>query len=74
MLATVDELKPRKLRIKDATAYCGISRAVFYILAPQHPGLLSKQGGSTYVDLPILDRILDAQPDAKIKPLHRVRK
>jgi hypothetical protein len=63
--------KPRKLRFKDATRYSGISRSVFYELAPQYPGLLTKQGGSTYVDVPILDTILDAQPIAKIKVYQR---
>jgi hypothetical protein len=67
MAAVAGPIRPRKLRVKDAVAYSGISRSVLYGLASQYPGLFSKQGASTLVDVPILDQILDAQPIAEIK-------
>src|SRR5262249_18167609 len=56
-----------KLRPKQAVASSGFSRSVLYELAPQYPGLFTKQGPSTLVDVPILDQIIDAQPVAKIR-------
>jgi hypothetical protein len=60
-------IRPRKLRLKEAVRYSGISRSVLYELAPRYRGLFTKQGTSTLVDVTILDQILDAQPVAEIK-------
>jgi hypothetical protein len=58
-------------KLPAASEYCGLSRATLYELAPKHPGLFRKSGTATLVDFRILDAILDALPNARIKPATR---
>jgi hypothetical protein len=58
-------------RIPAASEYSALSRATLYELAPKYPGLFRKNGSATIVDFDVLDRVLDALPVAKIKPVIR---
>lgn len=65
--------RPRFGRINAATKYSSRSRGRLYQLASQHVGLFVKDGKSTLVNFDKLDAILDALPDAGIRPLARLR-
>ena len=60
--------KRRWGRIPQAIDYSGLSRTTLYGLAAIHRGLFKKHGAVTIVDFDILDRILEASPDAEISP------
>jgi hypothetical protein len=59
---------PRAGRIPTATAYSGLGRSSLYRLAAVNPGLFKKNGSATIVDFDVLDQILNALPEASIKP------
>ncbi len=59
--------RPRFGRIPAAVSYSGLGRTKLYELAPAHPGLFRKNGSAVLIDFDILDRILDALPNAEIK-------
>jgi hypothetical protein len=59
-------MRPRHVKIPEAVAYGGDSRSSLYLKAAKHPGLFVKDGASTYVDLDVYDRLLDARPTAVI--------
>ena len=59
-------MRPRHVKIPEAVAYGGDSRSSLYLKAAKHPGLFVKDGASTYVDLDVYDRLLDARPAAVI--------
>jgi hypothetical protein len=63
--------RPRSGRIREAKAYCGFGRSKLYELAAEHPGLFLKNGSAVIVDFDVLDRIIDALPQAKIRSPRR---
>jgi hypothetical protein len=58
--------KRRWGRISQAIDYCGLSRTSLYTMASRNAGLFRKQGSATIVDFNVLDRILDAAPNADV--------
>lgn len=62
------QLKPRFGTIADAENYGGVKRSKLYDLAARYPGLFKKIDAATVVDFNVYDTILDALPDAQIKP------
>jgi hypothetical protein len=62
------DYRPRAGRITDAVAHSGVSRARLYEWAARYPELFKKNGKSVIVDYDVLDRIIDALPQAAIKP------
>jgi hypothetical protein len=59
--------RPRAGKIRAAVQYSGIGRSSLYELAPQHDGLFLKFRNSTLVNFEVLDQIINALPQAKIK-------
>jgi hypothetical protein len=65
--ATADPIGKRRWgRITQAIDYCGLSRTSLYTLAARHTGLFKKHGSATIVDFNVLDKILEANPDAEV--------
>jgi hypothetical protein len=65
--AHVGAFRPRSGRIAAAKAYSGFGRSKLYEVAAKHPGLFRKNGTAVIVDFDILDEIINALPEAKIK-------
>jgi hypothetical protein len=61
-------LLPRFISISDAVRYGGCGRTKIYEFGARYPGLIKKNGAASVVNLPIFDQILDALPEAQIKP------
>jgi hypothetical protein len=53
-------------RIPDAMARSGMKRGYLYKLATEHTGLFRKLGTATVVDLGLLEKIMEAAPNAKL--------
>jgi hypothetical protein len=67
-MSQASRLRPRSGRISNAVEYSGIGRSMLYELASKYCGLFKKNGKATIVDYDVLDVIIDALPNAEIKP------
>jgi hypothetical protein len=53
-------------RIPEAVSHSGWSKSSLYKRANEHPGLFRKYGRATFVDLHLLDKIIDEAPPATL--------
>jgi hypothetical protein len=63
-----DEAAPprRWSRVPQACDHSGMSKSSLYKIASQNPGLFRKHGRSTFVDLQMLDKIIEDAPPAEL--------
>ena len=61
-------MRPRLGSIKAAEDYSGMGHSTLYQEAARHEGLFVKWGTATRVNFDVLDTIIDALPNAQIKP------
>jgi hypothetical protein len=65
MEATMDVRRPRFVRVKEAVAYSGVSRARLYQWGHEYPKLFRKNRGASFIDLDVVDAIHNGMPIAE---------